>query len=421
MPIPLRPKLRSLDVVPVSTEESWVFTLRDPEGFGRPVVMPYGAVVLATLMDGERTLAEIQAAFKKETDAEAPLADVEQIVRRLDEAYLLSGDRFEGYRREQIETYLNNPVRPVSHAGGAYEEEPEALREQLADFFTSDGGPGAIGSDTIAASRQLRGIVSPHIDPRRGGPCYAWAYKQVVQRGESDLFVIFGTAHNPMKQHFCVSRKDFETPLGVVRTDREFIDRLADHMASSVAGRLVDLFEDELVHRFEHSIEFQTTFLQYVLGGRREFRIVPVLTGSFQEFLADGLQPDESPEVQAFLAALRAAAGQHPGSVCYISAADFAHIGQRFGDKRPLDEKRLAKQSRYDHGLLEAVCGCDPAGLFSEVAREKDRSRICGLSPTYVTLKLIDPARGELLKYDQAVEPDGTSCVSFASVAFYDA
>ena len=110
---------------------------------------------------------------------------------------------------------------------------------------------------------------------------------------------------------------------------------------------------------------------------------------------------------------------QHEGEVCYIAAADFAHIGQRFGDRWLLDEERLAEQSAEDHRLLEAVCRCDSAALFSQVAQQDDRSRICGLSPTYVMLKVMDSARGELLHYDQAVEPDGTSCVSFASVAFY--
>ena len=35
-------------------------------------------------------------------------------------------------------------------------------------------------------------------------------------------------------------------------------------------------------------------------------------------------------------------------------------------------------------------------------------------------LRVTQPKRGELLRYDQAVELDGTSCVSFASLAFYD-
>lgn len=418
MTIPLRPQLRPLDVVPVGTKEQLLFTLRDPEGFGQILVMPYGAVMLAALMDGQHTLAEIQAEFRQQTGTVAPLADVEQVIRRLDEAYLLAGERFDRYRREQIEAYLSSPVRSPSHAGGAYPEEPDVVQKQLAEFFTCDGGPGALDGGTTADGSPLRGIVSPHIDLRRGGPTYAWAYREVVRRGDADLFVIFGTAHNPMQELFCVSRKDFDTPLGTVRTDQAFIDRLARHLASSVAGGQVDPFEDELVHRFEHSIEFQAMFLQYVLGGRREFRIVPVLVGSFHEFLAEERQPDQSPEVQAFLAAVKAAADQHGGKVCYVAAADFAHIGPRFGDPWKVDQKRLEQQSQLDRRLLEAVCRCDAAGLFSEVARQEDRSRICGLAPTYVMLKLIDSGRGELLKYDQTVEADGSSCVSFASVAF---
>lgn len=419
MTIPLRPQLRPLEVLPVGSEKGLLFTLRDPEGFGRMVVMPYGALVLAALMDGQHTLAEIQAAFQQQTGVAAPLADVENIIRRLDEAYLLAGERFDRYRREQIEAYLKGPVRPAFHAGGAYPAEPEALREQLAGYFTCDEGPGSIDATAPQDAPRLCGMISPHIDLRRGGPAFAWAYKQVIEHSDADLFVIFGTAHGPMEELFCVCRKDFDTPLGVVGTDRQFIDRLARHLASSVAGRQLDPFADEVAHRFEHSIEFQATFLQYVLGGKREFRIVPVLAGSFQEFLADGVQPDESPEVQAFLAAVQAAAEGHPGSVCYIAGADFAHIGQRFGDEWLLDETRLAEQSADDHRLLEAACRCDTAAFFSHVAEQEDRSRICGLSPTYMLLKLADSARGELLRYDQAVEPDKTACVSFASVAFY--
>ena len=40
-----------------------------------------------------------------------------------------------------------------------------------------------------------------------------------------------------------------------------------------------------MAHRFEHSIELQALLLQYVLAPRRPFCIVPVLTGSFDEFL----------------------------------------------------------------------------------------------------------------------------------------
>jgi len=419
MPVPLRPELRPLEIVPLDGEQSVVFLLRDPEGFGETLALPNGALFLAMLMDGVRTLAEIQQEFKGHTGVQVSLKDLEEIVRRLDEAYLLAGERFETHRGELIESYLSDPVRPASHAGGAYAAESEELRDQLAALFTSEKGPGQLDPAGSPDGRQLCGIISPHIDPHRGGPAFAWAYKQVVEHSEADLFVIFGTSHQPMENLFCVSRKDFDTPLGVVPTDRQFIDRLAEHLASSVAGRQIDLFADELAHRTEHSIEFQAMFLQYMLGGKRDFRIVPVLVGSFEDFIADGTSPEDSPQMQAFVAAVRAAASAHSGKVCYISGADLAHIGQRFSDEWLLDEQRLARLAEDDKRLLEKACRRDPAALFSHVAAQRDRHRICGLAPTYTMLEVMDGVRGELLTYDQAVEPDGTSCVSFASVAFY--
>jgi hypothetical protein len=35
-------------------------------------------------------------------------------------------------------------------------------------------------------------------------------------------------------------------------------------------------------------------------------------------------------------------------------------------------------------------------------------------------LEVLRPTVAEMLRYEQAVDPDGLSCVSFASVAFYD-
>ncbi len=424
MSIPLRPRLRPLEMIPVGPEKEPAIALHDPEEFGEPVVLSCGAAVLAMLMDGNRTLSEIQAAFRTQTGVAAALSDVEAIIRRLDEAYLLAGERFNRHRREQIETYLAGAIRPASQAGGAYEEDPEKLRKQLSDLFTGEGGPGAIDPVARRDNRDLRAVISPHIDLHRGGPTFAWTYKHIVEHCDANLFVIFGTAHHPMEELFCVSRKDFDTPLGVVRTDGQFIDRLTEHLCSSVAGQQINLFKDELAHRLEHSIEFQAVFLQYVFGDQHEFRIVPVLSGSFERFFDGDVTPDGSPEVQAFIAAVRQTADEHEGTVCYISAADFAHIGKRFGDKALLDDQRLGEQEDDDRKLLATACRCDPAGFFSHVAQQHDRYRICGLSPTYTMLEVLgstrgDLLKGELLKYDQVVEPDGTSCVSFASVVFH--
>jgi len=417
----MHPKLRYVEMFPYGSKADPRLVIQDPEGLAESVVLPYGAALLAALMNGRRTLTQLQTEYKRRLGSAVSLADLKQLIAQLDEAYLLETPRFRAMCRKKAEEYRQLPVRPAVHAGGAYAQNAGQLKSELSAWFTDRKGPGRVRrrSPTATADGRLCGIVSPHIDPYRGGPAFAWAYKRIAEETSADVFVIFGTSHNPLHQWFAMTRKDFDTPLGAVPTDRPFVDRVAEELASSVAGRTIDPFADEVAHRQEHSIEFQAVFLQYVLGGRRPFTIVPILVGSFHEFIADGSSPADSPEIQAFVAAIRRAAAERPGRVCYISGADLAHIGQRFDDEERLQPSRLAEQAADDRILLDAACRGDSAAWFQHVADQQDRNRICGLSPTYLLLETARPTHGKLLAYDQAVEPDGTACVSFASLALY--
>jgi AmmeMemoRadiSam system protein B len=428
----LRPRLRDVETFPVNRGNGEVlFALRDPDGFAGSIVIPYPAAVLASLMNGDRTLAEIQDQFHRQFGQPVALGDLEQLITQLDERFFLENERFRQRWKLEVEQYLNSKVRPAIHAGGAYAAEPEPLLKQLDALFLPPAGPGLPASlerpdaaASVPVGQRLLGVLSPHIDLRRGGPAFAWAYQRLVDESDADLFVIFGTAHSPMRYMFSALRKHFATPLGTVETDLAFINRLSANLKNLPGGAGVDLFAGDLAHRYEHSIEFQVLFLQYLLGGRRPFKIVPILTGSFHSFIAEGRQPRTDAAVSAFSEAMRQTAAQHcaaeaGGRVCYISGGDLAHIGQRFGDRQLLDRERLNAQTASDLRLLDAACRADATALFDEIAREKDANRICGLSPTYTMLEVMQPRRGEILKYGQAVEPDGTSCVSFGSAAFY--
>lgn len=420
IPLPVQPRLRRVESFPINQPgEEVLFALRDPEGFAGSIALPYAAAVLASYMDGSRSLTEIQSQFRQQCGQIVALADIEQLARDLEARNFLDTDRFRLLWKMELERYLNSPLRRAAHAGTAYASDPQALREQLAELFTSEKGPGAPAELAVNRASSLCGVLSPHIDLARGGPTFAWAYKKIVEETSADLFVIFGTAHTPMRNLFSVTRKDFETPLGVVETDRKFVAGLAARLAATPSGKELNIAADELAHRQEHSIEFQALFLQYLLAGRRPFKIVPVLTGSFHEFVAEKSLPADAPQVAAFVRAMRDTAEGYPGRVFYISGGDLAHIGQRFGDRGKLDVQRLSAQAADDRRLLDAACRADANAFFRHVASEQDRNRICGLSPTYTMLEVMLPQRGELLRYDQAIELDGTSCVSFASLAFY--
>ncbi len=422
MSLPSQPRMRRIESFPVSQPGGEIaFALRDPEGFSNTIVLPHAAAVLASLMDGSRTLDELRDDFARQFGQQVDHCDVEGLVRQLDERSYLDTEAFRSRWKAEIERYLNCPVRPAAHAGGAYAADPQTLRAQLTGLFTHEKGPGSIPTTNGSALvGHLCGVMSPHIDLHRGGPAFAWAYKRIVEQSNADLFVVLGTAHNPTRNLYSLTTKDYDTPLGTVETDRKFVARLAAKVSASPGGKELHLFADELAHRQEHSIEFQAVFLQYLLGDVRPFKIVPVLVGSFHQFVAAGKSPGGSSEVSAFVEALRSTVGEHSGKVCYINGSDLAHIGQRFGDRAFLDVARLKAQAEDDQKLLSAVCQADAEAFFAHIASQQDRNRICGLSPTYTMLQAMRPKRGELLRYDQAVELDGTSCVTFASAAFYD-
>jgi AmmeMemoRadiSam system protein B len=240
---------------------------------------------------------------------------------------------------------------------------------------------------------------------------YTWAYRALVERSDADTFVILGVAHQPCRNRFALTRKHFATPLGTVMTDVPYVDRIA-----AEAGG--DLFEDELSHRTEHSIEFQAVFLQYLLGDRRPFTIVPILVGSFQDLMEDRIDPIEDREVRRFVESLRAAEAASGRDVAYIGGIDLCHVGPEFGDPDRLDTPTLDRVRSFDTAMLDHAAANDPAAWFGTAAEVGNRWRVCGLAATYTMLHAMGPARGRLLKYDQAVNHDRTCCVSFASLAF---
>jgi AmmeMemoRadiSam system protein B len=259
----------------------------------------------------------------------------------------------------------------------------------------------------------LPGLVAPHIDFNRGGPAYAWAYRAVAEAPDADCFVILGTAHGGLDGHpFAATAKAFDTPFGPLEVDREVLDAVARR---APAG----LFAAEHAHRGEHSIEFQAVWLQYLRhrsGGGQGPRIVPLLASFAHECLARGVSPRSTPAVAAVLDAVRDAMAVVPRRYCIVAGADLAHVGPRFGDDWPAEAAHLARVRADDLALLDRVVAGDAEAFFAEASRQRDRNRVCGLSPVYALLDLLSGSRGRLLHYGQWPDPDGA--VTFASVSF---
>jgi AmmeMemoRadiSam system protein B len=215
-----------------------------------------------------------------------------------------------------------------------------------------------------------------------------------------------------MENPFCLSRKDFVTPLGTLNVDKELVDAIQSRCPD-------DLFEDEGVHRSEHSIEFQCVFLRYLYPEPSSVKIVPILCGSFHEAIERGISPMELKPIRQFIDALKEAVSSLGIEVCYIASADLAHMGVQFGDRDGVSEYGLRVIAQEDQEMLEYAEKMDGEGFFSSISRERDRRKICGLPAIYSMLNTLEAKEGKLLKYDQAFTPETGSVVTFASLAFY--
>jgi AmmeMemoRadiSam system protein B len=105
-------------------------------------------------------------------------------------------------------------------------------------------------------------------------------------------------------------------------------------------------------------------------------------------------------------------------NICFIAGVDLAHVGRQFGDREPITEEFLQRVEREDRDLVSRLIALDAPGFFENIANDQDRRRICGFSPMYSLIHLLDGVEGKALAYRQAYTPETASAVTFTSVVF---
>jgi AmmeMemoRadiSam system protein B len=397
--LPERPQLRPyLKRAADPSQPNHVYVV-DRLGLAEPLALSPTEFSWLKWLDGQHSLKDIHAEALR--GHAVPIERVQQWLTRLEQGLLLESPRFHGI--------VNDPVRPPRSIG-CYEGDPDALREQLRRLFLHPKAAGLPRPGKPDGS--LRAALIPHIDYARGGLSYTYAFKEIVEKCDASLFVIIGTSHHSTHR-FTLTRKNFRTPLGIVPTDQEQIDRLVKHFGAG-------LFDDEwLAHFPEHSIELEVVLLQYLYENVRPIRIVPLVVGSFRDCVQDGTSPMARADIAGLVHALKKAEEETKEPICYLISGDLAHIGPKFTQGQRLDDSLLRVSHAQDQALLRHAEAIDTAGYFRVIANENDARNICGLPPTFATLEAVRPRRGKLLHYDRYIHPHGYESVSFASMAFY--
>ena len=278
-------------------------------------------------------------------------------------------------------------VRRPTQAGSFYAGDAKSLRTQIKECFLHEFGPGKIPKVEVNGARKVVGLVCPHAGYMYSGPVAANAYYDLALDGKPDTVVVLGPNHTGYGSALALMDEGvWQTPLGDVE-----VDTLVAHELVRETG-LIDV--DELAHRFEHSVEVQLPFLQYIYGDR--FKFVPVC---FQ--LQDYASAEEVGNALVEVLAER--------NAVVIASSDFTHY-----------EPQTSAEKK-DRAALEAVQAMD-AKKFVSIIEERNVTA-CGYGPIATTItaaKGLLAKEATLLRYKTSgdITGDKSSVVGYAAVNF---
>lgn len=379
-----------------------MFVVKDSLGLiSQPVLLQEDDIRFLQLLDGTKTVQDIQLFLMRQQGGLLVSSDsIQKRLEQFDSLFLLDSDLYREAKNKILENFSRQDVRQASLAGHGYPEAEEDLRHYLHSLLNGDDQ-----GDVRIEAGPLKALVSPHIDLEIGKEIYTAAYRTFRDLSPKKIF-IFGTGHNLQDAFVSLTEKDYATPLGLARTDKDIVRKLKSAAVSVSAP-------DDFAHRSEHSIEFQVLFLQYLFG--ETFEIVPVLFGSFFDVLATYSRPAQIPDLNVFLETLRTILVELSSDALCVAGVDFSHIGPKFGHTE--SSGALIHLARtHDKRLIDFICSGDVEGFWGEVQKEKGFYNVCGFSALACLLEVHPQVKGQFFGYDFWEEEPTQSAVSYAAI-----
>lgn len=282
-------------------------------------------------------------------------------------------------------------------AGQFYSGTKQHLTQEIEDCFLDARGVGNI--PTIhKAKTSIKGLVVPHAGFIYSGAIATHAYGRLAQQGFADSFIVLGPNHTGRGSGVSIMAEGgWKTPLGVVPIDSP----LANILTEGIIDR------DDSAHTYEHSIEVQLPFLQFIAQGRA-FEFVP-LCMMMQDY-----------ETAQEVGSLLAKAIQHSQkSIVIIASSDFSHAGFNYQSMPPKGVRVDSYAASQDKNAIEKILQLDPKGLIQTV--EEQNITMCGYGPVasmLVAAKKLGASQAELLKYGTSFEVHpNSSCVGYGAIS----
>lgn len=277
-------------------------------------------------------------------------------------------------------------------AGSFYAANRQSLETQIENCFLHEIGPGTLPASEQKKERKIMGTIVPHAGFIYSGPVAAHSYLQLSFENTPRTIIILGPNHRGLGGEVSLmSSGQWQTPLGTIEVDQSIANEIVAHDKKRI------LRDDFQAHLFEHSIEVQLPFLQFIYP-TSEFKIIPISIINQQlvsmKYLAEIIYETIKDKYQDFL---------------LIASSDFTHY-----------EEQESTKHKDSEGIKE-ILKMD-SDLFYKTIQNNNAS-ICGPGPISVvmeTCKKLGANKGKLLKYATSGDVSGMydQVVGYASIIF---
>jgi hypothetical protein len=265
-------------------------------------------------------------------------------------------------------------IRRSRVAGSFYPDDPAVLRKEIEEIFVREFGT----PPTVTPTDGKIGILCPHAGYIFSAKTKSYGYQALAERFPERI-IILGPNHTGMGSPLGIMTEgEWETPLGNVIVDTE--------MAEAILDACDILHPDERSHQYEHSIEVQLPFLQYLSS---DITFVPI-----------SMRQQDKETAQALGKALKKVIEDR--SVGIIASSDLMHYGSTYGYV-PFRENPIKTMEKQDREILNAVVSRNIEKIYDIV---ETGYTMCGYGCAATMIHALEShiTEGTLLDYSTSYE-----------------
>ncbi len=278
-------------------------------------------------------------------------------------------------------------IRKPYVANAFYAGTKTELTQQIVGCFTHRFGPGRVPTPVNRGPRKVVGLVSPHAGYVYSGPVAANGYERLATDGMPEVLIILGPNHTGYGSGVSILTEGaWETPVGITSIDAQLAKQIQK------GSDILDV--DESAHSFEHSIEVQLPFIQFLFKDAPKFIPICMMMQDLRTSRDIGGDIVEQCKGKDF---------------AIIASSDFTHY----------EPHETASQK--DKLAIDAIMNLDDEAL-NELG-DSNKVTMCGYGPITTLIaaaKMIGGVKPELLAYRTSgdITGDNSSVVGYSSLVF---